>query len=307
MPERSDPGVAGRVVATLGRKVEVRAEGGEVVCHLAGRRAVVGDEVRFREVAGGGGKLVEVGERRTVLVRTDLRGREQVLAANLTGIAIVAAARQPPFRPGLLDRYLVAAGVGGLSAVVVLNKIDEGVPEEVAAALALREAQGVEVMRLSAHSGEGMDQLSTHVADGQTWALVGHSGVGKTSLATALLPGVEVGSVGDLSDHWGTGQHTTSGSRVFTLPSGGELVDSPGIRTFAPGRLEPEQVRDHFPGMQSVVCRYRDCLHRTDEDGCTVDSSVHPDLLTSYRRLLDEMRRIAERRAPRGRGRRPIR
>lgn len=291
-------GRAGRVVATLGRRVVVRDDEGERVCFLSGRRAVVGDEVRWVEAPGEGGKLVSVNDRRTVLVRTDLRGREQVLAANLHGIVVVTAPVEPPFRAGLLDRYLVAAGVGGLAAVVVLNKVDQGVPAEVQAALGAREAVGVEVFRASAHTGAGVPELAARLAEAGPWALVGHSGVGKTSLAAVLVPGEDVGAIGALSEHWGTGQHTTTGSRVFAMPNGAELVDSPGIRTFAPGRLTAVEVRSWFPGMRGIQCRYRDCLHRPGEEGCEAEAEVHADLLTSYRRLLADIEDIDARRAP---------
>lgn len=278
----------GRVVATKGRRVVVADAEGERTCFLSGQRAVVGDRVRWVEARGEGGKLVSVDRRDTALVRADARGREQVLAANLTGIVVVTTAHQPPFRAGLVDRYLVAAAIGGLSTVIVLNKVDQGVPAEVDRALALRRDAGTPVIRTSVPLATGLGTLAEALQDG-TFALVGHSGVGKTSLAQALLPDVEVGAIGDLSEHWGTGQHTTTSSRVFALPGGGELVDSPGIRTFAPGRLTAEEVRGFFPMMAGLACRFRDCLHREGEQGCAAPDEVDPELLASYRRLLDEI------------------
>ncbi len=279
----------------------VRAGHEEHVCFLAGHRAVVADDVAWVPVPGEGGKIVGVEPRRTALVRSDLRGREQILASNLAGLLVVTAPVEPPFRAGLLDRYVVAAGAGGLAAVGVVNKVDQGMPPEVAEALAHRRDAGVELFEVSAHSGAGIEALTARLGTEGAWALVGHSGVGKTSLARALLPGVDVGAIGDLSEHWGTGQHTTTGSRIFSLPSGAELVDSPGIRTFAPGRLEAEQIRRHFPAVCDVACRYRDCLHRPGEDGCDAEARVGAPLLASYRRLLDEMLQLEERRRPGGR------
>jgi len=287
----------GRVVATRGRRVVVADDDGERTCFLSGHRAVVGDAVRWVEARGEGGKIVSVDRRRTALVRADARGREQVLAANLTGIAVVTAARQPPFKAGLIDRYLVAAAIAGLDAIVVLNKIDQDVPDAVGAALALREAAGTPVLRTSVPRAEGLDALAARLAAG-TWALVGHSGVGKTSLAQALLPDVDVGEIGDLSAHWGTGQHTTTSSRIFALQGGGELVDSPGIRTFAPGRLTAEDLRRYFPMMGELPCRFRDCLHREGEQGCAAPDEVDPELLGSYRRLLGEIVALDELRRP---------
>ena len=273
----------------------VRDEEGDRVCFLSGQRAVIGDRVRWVEARGEGGKLVGVDDRETALRRVDFKGREQILAANLTGLMVVAAAQQPPFRAGLLDRYIVAAASGGLEVAVVLNKVDLGVPSEVEAELELRE---LDVFPVSAETGEGIDAVRDFLdRDAESWAFVGHSGVGKTSVIGALLPGVDVGAVGAISEYWGTGQHTTTGSRVFAIGAG-EVVDSPGIRTFAPGGLEPADVRRYFPGMGEVVCRYRDCLHREGEDGCGAPEQVHPDLLASYRRMLSEMLQIEERKRP---------
>ncbi len=285
----------GRVVETRGRRVLVADDEGERVCFLSGQRAVVGDWVRWVEAKGSGGKLVGVERRETSLVRADSRGREQVLVSNLEGLLIVAAAQAPPFRAGLVDRYVVAAAVGGLRAAVLLNKCDLGVPDEVEAALAVRVAAGVPTIRVSAHTGDGLSDLRAHLAaaDGP-WALVGHSGVGKTSLVAALLPDTDVGGIGDLSEYWGTGQHTTTSSRVFALPEGGELIDSPGIRTFAP-RIDAPDAGRHFPGMGPLGCKYRDCLHRPDEQGCVAEDDVDPQVLASYRRLVNELLDIEDR------------
>jgi len=292
-------GRPGQVVATAGRRVIVRDEEGERACFLAGQRAVVGDRVLFVDAPGEGGKITSVAPRRAVLARADAKGRDQILAANLQGIAIVTSPSDPPFRAGLVDRYLVAAGSGGLAAVVVLNKSDLGVPDDVEAELALRRAAGVPVLVVSALTEGGIgplrDLLAT--ADGP-WALVGHSGVGKTSLVAALLPGEDVGEIGHISAYWGRGRHTTSGSRLFAVPGGGQIVDSPGIRTFAPGRLTAGAVRASFPGLSDLRCRFRDCLHRDDEQGCVAPTEVDPALLASYRRLLAEIQDIDDARRP---------
>lgn len=295
--DRSRPG---RVIETRGRRVLVRDDEGERVCFLSGQRAVVGDRVRWVPAQGEGGKLVAVEPRDTALMRVEMTGRDQVLAANLGGLLVVVAAAHPPFRAGLVDRYVVAARSAKLDVAVCLNKIDLGVPEEVDEELALRQQAGVPVLRVSAATGEGMAALSTFLEEASEdapWALVGHSGVGKTSLVSALLPGQDVGEIGEISERWGTGQHTTTHSRVFGLGRG-EIVDSPGIRTFAPGALAARDVRDYFPGMYGIDCRYRDCLHREGEDGCQAEATVPSAILTSYRRLLDEILGIEAKRRP---------
>lgn len=295
--------ISGRVVETRGRRVAVRHTDGESVCFLSGHRAVVGDEVRFVDAEGGGGKVTAVLARRTELARVDFKGKPQVLAANLAGLLVVVAPREPPFRAGLVDRYLVAAGMAGLDVAVCVNKVDQGVPDTMERELAARAAHGLRVVRTSASTGEGVDALADllrEVSVGGPWALVGHSGVGKTSVIGALLPGQEVGPIGHLSEYWGTGQHTTTHSRLFTLPRGGEIADSPGIRTFTPAGLDVDTVRGGFPGVVGLRCKYRDCQHRDGEEGCVAEAQVDPELLVSYRRLLEDVRSVGERSRPGG-------
>jgi ribosome biogenesis GTPase len=280
------------VIATAGRRVLVGDDEGERTCFLSGHRAVVGDRVRWVTARGEGGKIVDVLPRSRALVRSDPGGREQVLAANLGGLAVVASVDQPAYRPGLVDRYLVAAAVADLDALVVLTKVDLPIAPDVVTDVAFRRAHDVEVVPVSTRTGEGVDALRAALearADAGPWAFVGHSGVGKTSLVAALLPGKDVGPIGDISDYWEAGRHTTTTSTLHRLGERAEIVDSPGIRTFLPGGLEPIVVRDHFPGLPRLGCRYRDCLHRPGEDGCVAEAEVDPELLLRYRRLLDEV------------------
>lgn len=295
----------GRVVATRGRRVEVSDDKDGVVriCFLSGHRAVLGDRVDFVLARGSGGKITNVHDRRTELVRSDWGGREQLLAANLGGMLVVASASHPPYRPGLVDRYMVAAGVGGMEVALLLSKTDLGVAAEVEDDLAARAADGLTILRASATTGEGVDEVAAFFAQTEEdapWILVGHSGVGKTSLLAALLPGEDVGPIGEISEFWDQGRHTTTSSRLFGLPGGGVLADSPGIRTFLPGRLTPQAVRDHFPGLGWLNCRYRDCLHREGEDGCVAEEEVAPDVLVRYRRLLGEVLDMEARQRPGG-------
>jgi ribosome biogenesis GTPase len=264
------------------------------VCFLSGQRAVIGDRVSFEEAQGSGGKLIDVLQRRNALARSDPNGREQVLAANIGGLLVVTSVAEPPFRAGLVDRYLVAAGAAGLPIAVVLNKTDLGVPADVEAELALREAQGVVAIRTG--RGVGIGALQAFLAEHEgAWALVGHSAVGKTSLVAALCPELDVGPVAAVSDYWGTGRHTTTASRIFAVAGGGEVVDSPGIRSFAPAGLAPDDVRQFFPGMFALGCHYRDCRHREDEEGCVAAAQVPEALVASYRRLLTEIEEIDRR------------
>jgi ribosome biogenesis GTPase len=258
---------------------------------------VIGDQVRWVEAQGEGGKLVDVLPRERALVRVDFKGREQVVAAHLGGLLSVISAQHPAYRSGLLDRYHLAALQADLEFAVVLTKIDLGVPDEVEQDLAWRASTGVDVLRVSATEGTGIaalyDYLQVHAEDGP-WAFVGHSGVGKTSVTQALLPDVNVGPVAEVSSFWGTGQHTTTGSSLYGLGEA-EVADSPGIRTFLPSGLSPMLVRQLFPGMATLACRYHNCLHRPGEDGCVAETEVEAHLVTRYRRLLDEVIQLGER------------
>ena len=288
----------GEVVETRGRRVLVRDAEGDRVCFLSGQRAVVGDEVGWELAPGSGGKLRQVLPRRNALTRTDARGKDQVLASNLSGIVIVCSVDQPPFRPGLLDRYLVAARVAVIQGIVCMNKVDLGMTPEVEAGMSLRKRYGVTIFETSATEGLGGQALFDYIAahsEAGAWALVGHSGVGKTSLIQAMLPNADVGIVKEVSEYWGTGTHSTTHSRLFTLPGGGRIVDSPGIRTFLPGGLSPESVRQHFLGMEALQCQFRNCLHRPDEAGCVAENILDGALLQSYRRVLDEVVSVQKR------------
>lgn len=295
-------GLRARVVATRGRRVLVRNEAAEeVVCFLSGHRAVIGDEVLYVEAKGTGGKIVEVLDRTRELLRVDFKGREQVVANGLGGLLVVASAAQPAYRPGLMDRYQVAAGRCGIDFGLVLTKADLGISPQVEADLEWRASLGVPIFRTIPTQGVGVTEVLSFLEDASEdgpWALVGHSGVGKTSLTAALLPGEDVGPIGEVSTFWDTGRHTTTGSRIFSVGERGEIVDSPGIRTFLPAGLTPETVRDYFPGVGRLGCQYRDCLHRPGEEGCVAEEEVPEDTLLRYRRMLDEVVSMKERLSP---------
>jgi len=282
----------GRVVETVGRCVNVRNEDGDRVCYLSGKRAVIGDVVKFVDAPGMGGKLCEVLPRETELRRRDPRGKERILAANLKGIIIVTTPQQPEFNAGLVSRYLVAASVSGMRAAICLNKCDLPIDQAVRDELSLWQSLDIPILETSTKTGDGIRDLVAFLKNessiGEPWSLVGLSGVGKTSLVSALLPNRDVGPIGEISEHWDQGKHTTTHSTIFALPEeGGELCDSPGIRTFTPAGLQADTIRDHFPGISNLRCRFRDCLHREGEAGCSADDGVPESLMNSYRRLLD--------------------
>ncbi len=298
---------AGRVVASHGRDATVAdAAGNRVHCRLQGRRLAVvcGDRVHWSptDTEGGTGIIVEVLPRRNCLARIDARGVAEPVAANLTQIvAVLAPLPAPDF--GLCDRYLAAAGWNGLAACVVANKSDlpdDG--EKLEAALADYARTGYAVVRASKRLVDGVAALRERLV-GETSVLVGQSGVGKSSLTNALVPGVEA-AVAEVSRASESGRHTTSTAFLYSLPTGGELIDSPGVRDFAPPLPPPRDVAGGFREIAALAvdCRFRDCLHR-GEPGCAVTGAAPGVIVArrmeSYLRLLALAEEMAARAASR--------
>ena len=280
-----------RVTATYGRHLLVReASGKELQARPFGRALTVvcGDNVRCRvdprhdEV-----HVVEVLPRRSALYRSNLRGATEPVVANLSRLLVVLA---PVPAPDLfvIDRYLAAAESAGIAGLLVLNKADLGVDESLRAELDAYTAAGYRWLNCSVRNGEGIDSVQ-EVCAGGVAALVGQSGVGKSSLAGHLIPdaGVEVGSLVREEE----GRHTTTASRMFNLPRGGHLIDSPGVRDFAPAvdRLDGRSLGFVEVERLAPRCRFSDCRHMK-EPNCAVQEAsesggMSPRRYESYRRL----------------------
>ncbi len=295
--------LAGRVVASHGRDATVvGADGGRVHCRLQGRRLAVvcGDRVRWQSTSteGGAGVIVEVLPRTSLLARISSRGDPEPVAANLTQlVAVVASIPAPDF--GLCDRYLAAAEWNGLAACVVANKSDlEDSRASLDAPLADYARIGYPVVRASKRLADGVDALRERLAGG-TSVLVGQSGVGKSSLTNALVPGVAA-TVAEVTRASESGRHTTTTAALYTLPSGGELIDSPGVRDFSPPLPAPREIAGGFREIATLAadCRFRDCLHRR-EPGCRVTAAaggaVSVRRLESYLRMLELAEEMASR------------
>ena len=276
-----------------------RVSGGGMRSPLA-----VGDRVAIEPIDRELVRIVSVLPRRSALVREvydpsrrDPNTQGQVLAANLDLVVVVCSPAEPPFRPRLIDRYLVAASRDALPATVCLNKIDLGVTPAVEELLAAYERLGVEIVHASAATGDGIDGLRAVIA-GRVSLFSGHSGVGKSSLLNALEPGLalRVGDVTQSTAGQGKGRHTTSSARLVPLSLRDTfVVDSPGIRAFGLRGMAPHQLAAHFDGIAALAsrCSYTDCLHRA-EPGCAVDIAAQDDAflrarLESYRAMLREL------------------
>ncbi|TFH85883.1 small ribosomal subunit biogenesis GTPase RsgA [Billgrantia azerbaijanica] len=295
------PEQSGRVIAHFGRTLEVRPEASDaaVRCHQRANldSLVTGDRVVWRAAHDAEGHVIDGvvvarGERDSVLERPDARGQLKPVAANIDQILIVFAVEPAPYA-NLIDRYLVAAEATGIAPVLVLNKIDL-LPEdggELRELLARYARLGYPVVTTTTARDEGLEALHAQLA-GRTSVFVGQSGVGKSSLIDRLLP-EEALRIGALSKESRKGTHTTTTARLYRMPGGGELIDSPGIREFGLGHLDERQVAEGFVEFHDYLgrCRFRDCRHR-EEPGCALLAAVergaiHPERFASYRRIVD--------------------
>jgi ribosome biogenesis GTPase / thiamine phosphate phosphatase len=281
------------VVRVAGPTATVAVGGAELEARLRprvqGGPAVAGDRV---ELADGGEEplVVAVAPRRTVLSRGDGNERRpRAVVANADVVVVMAAVRDPPIRPRLIDRYLVAAEDGGLDAALVLTKADLAYDVEAIAELAARYRDvGYPVLCGSVKDPAFVEEVRGLVG-GRVAVLAGHSGVGKSTL-TRGLTGVER-AVGAVSEKARTGRHTTTDPRLIPLPGGGAVVDTAGVRTFHLPRMDRARLEAGFPEIARAAehCRFRGCAHDGDA-GCAVEGAVHPERLESYRRMLADMR-----------------
>ena len=298
------------VIAAYGRHLLVRtADGRDLRARPAGRRLsiVCGDRVRCESDRKHDELLiVEVLPRRTLLARANLRGESEPIVANISQLVVVVAPLpQPDWF--IVDRYLCAATAAGIAGAVAVNKSDLAANKIDAAELAAFSSAGYPHLSCSANSGAGLDALKTLLAQG-TSVLVGQSGVGKSSLVTALLPETDIET--SLLDREDEGRHTTTASRSYPLASGGTLIDSPGVRDFAPAIEQLDSQTLGFPEVDRLAnaCRFKNCRH-LQEPGCAVSGAVAAGELSarryeSYRRLRRRYEELIEARGPGQRSRR---
>jgi ribosome biogenesis GTPase len=271
------------VMSVASGRCRIFHEGRELDCLVPPELAVqqksaltVGDRVTLVEEAGAL-RLAAVLPRRSVLARPDPANphRQRLIAANIDIVVHVVSVKAPPLRPRLIDRFLIAIQRGGAQPVVCVNKIDlleAGERGTQLAALDMYGALGVPVIPCSTKTGEGLDHLRS-VVQKTTAALVGHSGVGKSSILNALDSRLQIATSG--LHRRGTGRHTTTASTLFDFGDGTYLIDTPGIREFGLWNLDRQSLRDYFPEFDEPAesCRFTDCSH-VHEPGCEVKDAV---------------------------------
>jgi ribosome biogenesis GTPase / thiamine phosphate phosphatase len=282
------------VIAAFGRHLIVRdAAGRELRARPSGRRLsiVCGDRVRCEADRAHDEILaVEVLARSTLLARANLRGESEPVVANITQLVVVVAPLPAPdfF---IVDRYLCAATAAGIAGAIAVNKSDLETNKIDPAELAALAAAGYRLATCSAKARSGLDELRTLLA-GSVNVLVGQSGVGKSSLVGALLPEAVIETGGLVREE--EGRHTTTVSRAYALESGGTLIDSPGVRDFAPALEQLDAQTLGFPEVdaRAANCKFQDCKH-LQEPGCAVIAAVEAGAL--YARRYESYRRLRRR------------
>lgn len=290
----------------LRQAIVLDQEGKEIACRLRARfmdRAkrlrgalVAGDEVEWDMDAQDTPVVEEVLPRRN-LFRRRAAGqppREQVLAANLDAVLLVASLAEPALKEGLLDRVSVAAELCGVPFMICFSKTDLGAGVGVGDGLAARyRAIGYPVHAVSAVQGSGVAELYAALR-GRRTLVIGHSGVGKSTLLNAFEPslGLRIGAVNPVT---GRGRQTTTAALLCRLKDGTEIVDTPGFRAFSPWGASPDEMIAGFPEFRDVAlrCRFPRCSHRS-EPGCAVIAAVESgqaarERYESFLRLREEM------------------
>ena len=299
----------GRVLAITGEGVLIDVDGESFLCTLKGlmkkekmqakNLIAVGDLVRLLPTHAKEGTIVHIEDRYSILSRQDISGqKEQIMAVNIDQLIIIASIDLPPLKPALIDRYLIAAEIGHMHPVIIVNKIDR---LETAAKeerelyhqfLIAYETLGYPILSVSAFSGIGMDNFRS-IMKNKASVIAGQSGVGKSSLLNTAF-GFAL-KTGLLAQKTFKGSHTTTTAQLLRLSDGGFCIDTPGIRGFSLWNLDGNDLMNHFREFIpfSKECRYPDCTH-LNEPSCRVMEAVQqghiaPIRYESYKSLKEEL------------------
>ncbi|WP_219223288.1 ribosome small subunit-dependent GTPase A [Pedobacter antarcticus] len=280
----------GLVIKSTGSWYQVHGEDGrEYDCRIKGKFRIkgiqttnpiaVGDQVEFEmEPNSDNGVIHKLHERKNYIIRKsiNLSKQAQIIAANMDQAFLVVTLASPRTSLGFIDRFLVTAEAYSIPAVLIFNKLDlynEDGLEVLQEYKAIYEQLGYPCYTVSAIEGTNIPLIESLLKD-QTTLFSGHSGVGKSSLINALLPGRSI-KTGEISESSDKGQHTTTFAEMHTLPFGGYLIDTPGIRELGIYDIKPEELSHYFREMRDRMhlCKFHNCRH-INEPGCAVLQAV---------------------------------
>ena len=285
----------GLVIVNYGKSMLVENSDGRLHRCVARRNLdtiVSGDCINWEPTGDGKGVITSIEPRHSILTCTDIADRSRPLAANIDQIMIVAAP-EPELDEFLIDKYTIAAELTGTIPCIVINKadlVDTDMRGELESRLDDYAAIGYRVIFTSALQGDGLESLADQLQD-KTSILVGQSGTGKSSLIKRLLPDLDI-AIGKLSDASGQGRHTTTTTTMYHLPHGGDLIDSPGVRDFRLGQVEPGTLAGGFREFHALPgqCKFNNCRHLLEPECAVINAAVNGSIsrrrLESYRQLL---------------------
>lgn len=287
MTETSTPAHGtGQVITRFGAELIIETTTGELLRCTTRRKLdqlAAGDYVQWQRQAQGNAAVTHLLPRRNVLERPDFRGRARAIAANID-LIIVVSSWQPSPTWELLDRYLIAAQRLNADVLLVMNKAD--LQSDFASATDLNYMQeftqiGYPLVSVSAEYQQGMD-LIRQAIQGRTAIVVGQSGVGKSSIAAQLLPDSEI-RIGAIAET-GEGRHTTTAAVLYRLPTGGNLIDSPGVRDFGLNDLDFATLEQGFIEFKPWLgeCKFNNCTHQ-HEPGCAIKEAAQQGRLPAGR------------------------